>query len=80
MRPENKEMRRVQWALALYIHHDTKARSLLYENVKFIPSMTEEVLHQFLSRVHKHLQKRDKIQQQSTLPLGKYAKEYPEVG
>jgi hypothetical protein len=80
MRPTDKEMRRVQWALALYIHHDTKAKSLLYENMEFITSMTEEVLHQFLGRVHKHLLKRDKVQQLSNLPLREYAKNQPMAG
>ena len=76
----HKKIRKVQFDLALYTFYESKAKTLLYENLEFTPFMTEEVLGLFISKIHKYLEARDKVQQQSNHPLGKYAKNQPPVG
>jgi len=78
--PRYRKMRKIQWDLAMYMHHDVKARNLFYENLEHTHLMTEVVLNQFLLKVHKHLELRDKILQRSGQPLKEYAKNYPKIG
>ena len=72
--PYHKEIRRVQLDLALYMFHESRAKSLLYENLEFAPLMTDEVLDLYISKIHKHLEARNQVQHRSTHPLKKYVK------